>query len=199
MLQVSKHSAIEPSNARGERGAVEIGGVQLTEKQGAYVGHVSKGIAGTLAAELAGFSCPRTEHTRLSRDPKIQHAITAELHRLVAVELAPLAHKAMREIITSESTPPGVRFKASQWTLETSGIRPQPTRDGRDGQGRALEDLTLAELESIASQARTRLETIPAIEGEARTVEQHRQQQTRQTDPIEQDAKTATAGADPLD
>lgn len=198
MLQVSKHSPPEPGEPRGPRGAVEIGGVSLTERQGEYVREVAKGTKGMLAAELAGFGCPESQHCRLSRDPKIQHAIAAEMHRLVAVELAPLAYRTMTAIITSESTPPGVAFKASQWALETAGIRPQQAGDGQDGHGKALEDLSLAELEAIAAQARKRLETIPAIEGEARTIQQHEQQQTRQSDEPEQAAKPATAGYDPL-
>lgn len=199
MLQVSKHSPPEPGQPRGSRAAVEIGGVSLTERQGEYVREIARGTKGMLAAELAGFSCPESQHCRLSRDPKIQHAIAAEIHRLAATEAAPLAYRAAVRMIDDESTPPGVRWKVSQWFLETAGIRPQTAADGQDGRGRALEDLSLAELEAIAAQARKRLETIPAIEGEARTIEQPKQQQRQQSDPIEPPAKPATAGADPLE
>lgn len=199
MLQVSKHSQYEPGDPRGSRTAVEIGGVQVTERQATYIREIAHGTKGPVAAELAGFSCPDQEHWRLSKDSKVQHAVISEIHRLATMEAAPLAYRAAKSMIEDDATPPGVRWKVSQWFMETAGIRPQPSGDGRDGQGRALEDLTLAELESIASQARKRLETIPAIEGEARTVEQHRQQQTRRSDPIEQAAKPAMAGDDPLD
>jgi hypothetical protein len=151
------------------------------------------------SARLANYEFPEKDSWRLSRDPKIQHAVIAEIHRLASTEAAPKAYQAAVRMIDAEDTPPGVRWKVSQWFMETAGIRPQPTGDGQDGHGKALEDLTLAELESIAAQARKRLETIPAIEGQARTVQQHAQQQSADSGPIDHDANPTTTGDDPLD
>jgi hypothetical protein len=177
MLQVSKLLQQETNYGSGSRGSVVIGGVTCTEMQARFIDRILAGAEPSTAAELSGFTDPHNAAYRLTRLPKIQQAIQSELHRLATIQGAPLAYGRIMQLIESEATPPGIALKASQWMLETAGIRPQTAAGGEDGHGKPLEDMTLAELEAIAQQARKRLETIPAIEGQARTIEPGSQQQ----------------------
>jgi len=120
-----------------------------------------------LAAELAGYSHPEHETGRLDADPKILQAIQRFTEQKITIEGVGLAYKRIISIVQNEATPPGIALKASIWLMETAGIQPASSReDGRES--RALEDLSIAELQAISQEAKRRLETLPIIEGTAR-------------------------------
>jgi len=188
MLQSSKQNNLSGQQNRGVSRQVTIGGVKLNPMQAAYAQSVCDGMSGSMAAGVAGYSDPDNAHYRLSRDPKIQHAISSELQRLVITEAAPVGYKAALRLLYDGATPRGVQWKIAQWFMESAGARPpQHAASGQQTGHKALEDMTLAELEAIAQSARQRLETTPVIDGQARTVNAPDQQQRQQETVINDD------------
>lgn len=141
-------------------------GVSLTEQQSSFVRFVSKGEEPSTAAKLAGYFDPDRASRRLRADPQIQTAIMRETIEILQSEGVPAARHAILSLIRNEGTPPAVQLKASTWVMETMGIGPKNQSENRDLGSKALEDMTLGELEQIANAAKSRLDQAHTIEGQ---------------------------------
>ena len=108
------------------------------------------GLAVTAAAQ-AGYANPDSAASRLRRDPKVIKAVLEARQAAIESDLGGLAYAELLHLITDrERTPPSVRFAAIKWTLETAG-HGTPLAMAPDG-GKALADMTLAELSSFIQQ-----------------------------------------------
>lgn len=133
-----------PRRTGGARG-------QLSEQRAKWVAVFARTGLAIYAAEKAGYTHPKTEAHRLRNDPKVIKAVLEARQTFVEGELGGLAYAEIKALLTDrERTPASVRFAAAKWILETAG-------HGGAGamsldQGKALSDMTLAELGQFIKQ-----------------------------------------------
>jgi phage terminase small subunit len=161
-------------NVRGRDGRL-LGSSGLTEKQQEYAYLRSKGIAKGEAARRAGYSQPDQEAQRLEAHP----AVAAAIHKAQSSEirdLATLGLQRLRKILEEDvETASGkdLQARVAVQLLDRAGhVAPKAGADATPGAEKPLHEMTLAELEDVAREARGRLagllqlgERKPAIEG----------------------------------
>ena len=124
---------------------------KVTEARATFIRVYARTGLSTFAAEQAGYGSPDRAGFRLRNDPKVIKAVLEARQAAIESDLGGLAYAELLHLITDrERTPPSVRFAAIKWTLETAG-HGTPLAMAPDG-GKALADMTLAELSSFIQQ-----------------------------------------------
>lgn len=105
---------------------------------------VRNGVNPTKAAELAGYSTPRTAGFDLTRLPHIAAAIRLERGRYISGELANIATGTLHDILLDKEAPASARVQAARTVLEMSGDIGKARRTEDDD--RPLSEMTADEL-----------------------------------------------------
>jgi len=105
---------------------------------------VRNGVNPTKAAEMAGYSTPRTAGFDVMRLPHVQAAVRLERQRYISGELANIATGTLREILVDTEAPASARVQAARTVLEMSGDIGKSKRD--DDEDRPLSELSADEL-----------------------------------------------------
>lgn len=175
---------------RRGREYTEFCGVRLTKQQAELVRWSVDGYPVDYAMRKANYTFNGGSYpAHILHNPRVQLAIQRGLHARVRTEGAPQAYRVAQDMMLDKATPPGIRWKISQWMLETTGIQPAQQLD--QGGERPLEDLSLAELEAIAQEARRRLDALPVINGETVAPSAAPEQQTEQQNSGIEEGETA--------
>ena len=147
----------------GSLGRFESGvGVEsLTEQQRAFVeAFCSNGGDAKRASKDAGYLSPHAP-SRLMGLTQVRHAVSQNLERQVKGEGASLAWGCVLHILRDPATPSAVRFQASKWVLEASGlnasVNPKPD-------SMPLASMSLADLEGLVEATRASLASVVDIE-----------------------------------
>jgi hypothetical protein len=140
----------------------------LTEKQAAFVAGVVSGKSATAAAKEAGYLSDG-EGWRLSRVPEIREAIQKGRCGVIETSGASLAWATVENLMKDAATPAAVRFSAARWTLEAAGVglAARIAENGGGNPEKALNELSLKELEEFISRGREALANLK----EARVIE----------------------------
>lgn len=142
---------------------VKIVTQELTLKQSAFVGFVVEGNNATRAAELAGYSAPRTDGWRMMQIPHVLAAIHAERERHFCGDMATLAVKTITALMENEDTPSHVRFQAAKFTLQVAGhVEKTGKAMGLNAPDKPLNEMTEAELAGFIDRGRKELKVIEA-------------------------------------
>lgn len=148
---------------------------RLTSKQRVFVQEVANGRSNQAAAEIAGYSSPRSSAHYLMRQSHIVEACQLRRQAAINGELAGTAVNTMRELM-KPATPAATRFQVARWVLERSGH--DDTTDSRAGEGKSLEDMSGDELAQAVTSGMQALHELAGqleghhiVDGEARRVE----------------------------
>jgi hypothetical protein len=120
-------------------------GIDLTPMQRLFVkAIVRNGVTPTKAAEMAGYSAPRTAGYDVMQLPHVLAAVRLERQRYISGELANVATGTLREILVDATAPASARVQAARTVLEMSGDIGKSKRD--DDEDRPLSELSADEL-----------------------------------------------------
>lgn len=123
---------------------------ELTEKQAAFVSHVSEGVDPTQAATLAGYGNSSRAH-ELIRAPLVLAAIHTEVRRRL-VAGAPIALAVIERLIKDDTTPPKIRLDAAKTLLDRAGhIAPRAITD-KSQHELALHEMSISDLRQLADK-----------------------------------------------
>lgn len=126
----------------------------LTEMRAEFVRHlVLHGCTQTEAARRAGYVNPSQRAWELVRDPHVMEAIREEQLRVIDGDLANVALKTLRDVMTDESSPASARVSAAKVALDIGGYRQRETSTDR----KPLDEMTTAELEGFIRDGQTAL------------------------------------------
>lgn len=152
----------------------------LSDKQAEFVRQCAHGQLQTRAAELAGYTVPGSEATRLMRLPHVVAAIRMERDRHFVGELGALAVNTIRDLLTNEDTPAHVRFQAAKYTLGVAGHVEKTGRNGgQEKEDKPLCEMTEAELADVIAKGR---QEVAVLEAEVETVGMKAQERARRAD-----------------
>jgi phage terminase small subunit len=138
---------------RGEGGRLAAGS-GLTEQQEAFVNHlVTHGGTLVAAAEAAGYSSPKTDGWRLSRNPAVMAAVQSGLARAF-VPMAADVRDALGKMATGEVPATGPQVAACRLVLEAAGVIGRGRIAIADDGGKPVGAMSLAEIRAqIAAMA----------------------------------------------
>lgn len=120
-------------------------GIDLTPMQRLFVtAIVRNGVNPTKAAELAGYSTPRTAGHDVMKLPHVHAAIQLERQKYISGELANVATGTLREILIDKEAPASARVQAARTVLEMSGDIGKAKRT--DDDDRPLSEMSAEEL-----------------------------------------------------
>lgn len=123
-------------------------GIDLTPMQRAFVtAIVRNGVNPTKAAEMAGYSTPRTAGFDVMRLPHVHAAIRLERERYISGELANVATGTLQAILTDKEAPAAARVQAARTVLEMSGEIGRHKRSSEDE--RPLSEMSAEELAGL--------------------------------------------------
>lgn len=158
-------------------GELPYGSGNLTDKQAAFVKAVVAGHKQGKAAEIAGYSYPDENATRLVRLPHIQRAIQRETERRLLTEGVPAALEFMVSAPGDKKLPGAVRYQCAKWVMEAAGhgLAAQRAALGLPGEDKPLDQMSVGELEAFLSAGQSAIAAIKARDGiidhDARNVE----------------------------
>jgi hypothetical protein len=109
-----------------------------------------------LASERCGFSDSRGH--ALLRDPRMIQAVRAEMTKMLAVDGAPTAFRALTRIAKDDNAPAGARVMAAKALLSAAGygegqVKPQ-------GEAKALNEMTPDELRDLIARHEKEIDAI---------------------------------------
>lgn len=160
--------AMPPATVTRDKAGRFNGTIDLTDRQARFVkAYVRNGGRQEDACIEAGYSevSARQIAYELTRLPHVQEAIKAEQARTIRGELASLAVKVVREILTDPLVKPGIRAELAIKVLDRAG-HVAPKADTGDNKAKSLEDMSIAELEAFIREKETTLKPV----GQAETV-----------------------------
>jgi phage terminase small subunit len=105
---------------------------------------VRNGVTPTKAAEMAGYSAPRTAGYDVMQLPHVLAAVRMERQRYISGELANVATGTLQAIMTDKEAPAAARVQAARTVLEMSGEIGRHKRP--DDEDRPLSELSADEL-----------------------------------------------------
>ena len=120
-------------------------GIDLTPMQRSFVmAIVRNGVTPTKAAEMAGYSAPRTAGYDVMQLPHVLAAVRMERQRYISGELANVATGTLQAIMTDKEAPAAARVQAARTVLEMSGEIGRHKKP--DDEDRPLSELSADEL-----------------------------------------------------
>ena len=144
-----------------------VGADTLTEQQKAFVeAFCSNGGDARRACKDAGYLSPHAP-SRLLGLTQVRHAVSQNLERQIRGEGASLAWGCVLHILRDPATPSAVRFQASKFVLEASGL----TQVNQKAEALPLASMTLGDLEALVEATRASLASVVDIENESKQVD----------------------------
>lgn len=135
---------------------------KLTEKQELFVSHFIGGNTQTKSAEMAGYSAPGVDGTRLVRTPSVIDAIRRRVDGAMQTDGVVIGFAVLREIALDKTTPPSTRVQAAKIMLDKGGIG-ENTNDNKGLLDKPLHERTVEELQAVVDQARITLQNTPPL------------------------------------
>ena len=141
-----------------------VGADTLTEQQKAFVeAFCSNGGDARRACKDAGYLSPHAP-SRLLGLTQVRHAVSQHLERQIKGEGASLAWGCVLHILRDPSTPSAVRFQASKFVLEASGL----TQATPKADALPLASMTLGDLEALVEATRQSLASVVEVENDVK-------------------------------
>lgn len=164
----------EAGNTEHDKSGRFVGTVAPTEKMRAFAAlYVANGGKQQLAAKHAKYSDWKHEGSRLVRNPTVQALIQAERRRALD-EIGTIAVGTLRDMLTSDDTPAGVRADLTKYAIGLAGhIAPKAGGDAPGEADKPMSEMSVDELEQTVRKLRQAFEQAdrPQIDGEAQPAE----------------------------
>jgi len=126
--------------------------MELSDKQASFVRYlVLDGCSPTEAARRANYAQPKQRAWELLQRNTVQAAIRAERTRVIGSDLANVAVKTLRDIMTDDKAPAAARVSAARTSLEMAGHL-GPT--GKEMDDKPIAEMSQAELQELVDKAR---------------------------------------------
>lgn len=138
----------------GENKIVTV--ADLPEKRAAFVRALAAGHKIGKAAELAGYTQPGTEGSRLMRDPRVQKALQIERGRIIQGPVATLALNRLEEALEKGAMSKKDQFPYIKLALSLAGHTEKAKETGGIND-KPMTDWTQDELRAFVSQAHDKL------------------------------------------
>lgn len=149
----------------------------LTGKQAEFVKLLVSGVPQGKAAELAGYTYPDSNASRLVRLPHVQAAIQRESQRVLLTDGVANALSFMVKGPANEKLPGAVRFQCAKWVMEAAGhgLAAQRAALGLPDSDKPLSEMSINELDAFLAAGRGAIAQMKAqemrtIDGSARNV-----------------------------